>query len=41
MKTIRDVPWTELEKLRGDPDVVQRVAEAEELLRSLRLNLSS
>ena len=41
MKTIRDVPWTELEKLRGDPNVVQRVAEAEELLRSLRLNLSS
>lgn len=41
MKTIRDVPWTELDKLRGDPNVVQRVAEAEELLRSLRLNLSS
>jgi ParB family chromosome partitioning protein len=41
MKSIRDVPWTELDKLRGDPNVVQRVAEAEELLRSLRLNLSS
>jgi ParB family chromosome partitioning protein len=41
MKTIRGVPWTELEELRGNPDVVKRVAEAEELLRSLRLNLSS
>jgi ParB family chromosome partitioning protein len=41
MKTIRGVPWTELEKLKGDPQVVKQVAEAEELLRSLRLNLSS
>lgn len=41
MKTIRGVPWTELEQLKADPRVVQRVAEAEELLRSLRLNLSS
>ncbi len=40
-KAIRTVPWTELEELRGNPDVVRRVAEAEELLRSLRLNLSS
>ena len=40
MKTIRGVPWTELEELRGDPQVVERVAEAEELLRNLRLNLS-
>jgi ParB family transcriptional regulator, chromosome partitioning protein len=41
MKTIRGVPWTELEELKGDPQVVKRVAEAEELLRSLRLNLST
>jgi ParB family chromosome partitioning protein len=41
MKTIRDVPWTKLEELRGDPEVISRVAEAEELLRSLRVNLSS
>jgi ParB family transcriptional regulator, chromosome partitioning protein len=41
MKTIRGVPWTELEELKGDPRVVKRVAEAEELLRSLRLNLST
>lgn len=41
MKTIRSVPWTELEELKGDPRVVKRVAEAEELLRSLRLNLST
>jgi ParB family chromosome partitioning protein len=41
MKTIRGVPWTELEELKGDPRVLKRVAEAEELLRSLRLNLST
>ena len=41
MKTIRGVPWTELEELKGDPRVVKRVAEAEALLRSLRLNLST
>jgi ParB family transcriptional regulator, chromosome partitioning protein len=41
MKAIRGVPWTELEELKGDPRVVKRVAEAEELLRSLRLNLST
>jgi ParB family chromosome partitioning protein len=41
MKTIRSVPWTELEELKGDPRVVKRVAEAEALLRSLRLNLST
>jgi ParB family transcriptional regulator, chromosome partitioning protein len=41
MKTIRGVPWTELEQLKGDPHAVERVTEAEELLRSLRLNLSS
>jgi ParB family chromosome partitioning protein len=41
MKAIRDVPWTKLEELRGNPEVVKRVAEAEELLRSLRLNLTS
>ena len=41
MKNIRGVPWTELEQLRGDPSVLARVTEAEELLHSLRLNLSS
>jgi ParB family chromosome partitioning protein len=41
MTTIRSVPWTELEQLKGDPQAVARVTEAEELLRSLRLNLSS
>jgi ParB family chromosome partitioning protein len=41
VKAIRSVPWTELEQLKADPDVLKRVTDAEELLRSLRMNLSS
>jgi ParB family chromosome partitioning protein len=38
---IRRVPWTTLEGLKGDPDVLQRIDDAESLLKSLRKTLSS
>jgi ParB family chromosome partitioning protein len=38
---IRRVPWTTLEGLKGKPDVLKQIDEAEALLRSLRKTLSS
>jgi ParB family transcriptional regulator, chromosome partitioning protein len=35
MDAMRRVPWTTLRELRGDPDVLRRVSDAEDLLRSL------
>lgn len=35
------VPWTALEQLRGSPDVLKRIDEAEVLLKNLRKNLSA
>lgn len=41
MEAMRRVPWTTLEELKGNPDVLKRIDDAEALLRSLRKTLSS
>jgi ParB family chromosome partitioning protein len=37
---MQSLPWTELEKLKGDPDMLAKIEKAEKLLASLRQNLS-
>ena len=37
---MKNVPWTALQELKGDADVLKKIDEAEELLRSLRKALS-
>ena len=39
MDAMRRVPWTTLQELRGDADVIRRISEAEALLRSLHAAL--
>lgn len=41
IQSMKEVPWTALEELKGDPDVTSKIIEAEALLRSLRKALSS
>ncbi len=41
MNTIKQTPWTQLEELRGDPDVLKQIDDAEALLKTLRRNISS
>lgn len=41
VEAMRRVPWTTLQELRGDEDLIRRIAEAEELLGSLRNALSA
>jgi ParB family transcriptional regulator, chromosome partitioning protein len=36
MEAMRRVPWTTLQQLRGDADVIRRITDAEDLLKSLR-----
>ena len=38
---IRNTPWTELERLKNDPGVIQQIDEMAQLLQTLRENLSS
>ena len=40
MSAIKQVPWTQLDELKGDDDVLKRIDEAQSLLRTLRKNLS-
>jgi ParB family transcriptional regulator, chromosome partitioning protein len=40
VEAMKSVPWTALEALRGDPDILKRIDEAQALLRSLRKTLS-
>lgn len=40
MDAMRRVPWTTLEELKGDPEVIKRIDDAEALLRTLRKALS-
>lgn len=40
MEAVRRVPWTTLEELKGNAEVVQRIEEAETLLRTLRKALT-
>jgi ParB family chromosome partitioning protein len=37
---MRRLPWTTLEELKGNPDVLTRIDETEELLKTLRRTLS-
>jgi ParB family chromosome partitioning protein len=41
IEAMKDVPWTALEELKGDPDLISKINDAEALLRSLRKALSS
>jgi len=41
MEAMRRVPWTTLEELKGNAEVVQRIDDAAELLRTLRKALTS
>lgn len=41
INAMRDVPWTELEELKGNPDVLKTIDDAEALLKNLRKSLSS
>ena len=41
MNAMRGVPWTSLEELKGNPDVLKRLDDAEALLKSFRKALSS
>jgi ParB family chromosome partitioning protein len=41
MDAIRHTPWTVLEELKGDRDLMRQIDEAESLLRTLRKTLSS
>jgi ParB family chromosome partitioning protein len=38
---MKRVPWTAIAELKGDPDVLKKIDEAESLLKSLRKTLSS
>lgn len=41
MDAMKRVPWTTLEELKGNPDVIKRIDDAEALLKTLRKALSS
>jgi ParB family transcriptional regulator, chromosome partitioning protein len=41
VETMRSVPWTALQEMKGDPDVLKKLEDAEKLLRSLRQALTS
>jgi len=41
VESMKHVPWTALADLRGDPEILKKIDEAEALLRSLRKTLSS
>jgi ParB family chromosome partitioning protein len=40
MDAIRRAPWTVIDEMKGDPEVLQKIDEAESVLRALRKNLS-
>jgi ParB family chromosome partitioning protein len=41
VESMKRVPWTVLAELKGDPEILKRIDDAEALLRSLRQTLSS
>jgi ParB family transcriptional regulator, chromosome partitioning protein len=41
VETMRNVPWTALQELKGDPDVLSKLDDAEKLLKSLRQALTT
>jgi ParB family chromosome partitioning protein len=40
VEAMKGVPWTTLQDLKGDPDILKKIDDAEALLRSLRKALS-
>jgi ParB family chromosome partitioning protein len=38
---MKRVPWTALADLKGDPDIIKKIDDAEALLKSLRKALGS
>jgi ParB family transcriptional regulator, chromosome partitioning protein len=36
VEAMKNVPWTTLQSLKGDPDVMKKIEDAENLLKSLR-----
>jgi ParB family chromosome partitioning protein len=41
VEAMKRVPWTALEEMKGDPDLLQKIDEARNLLKSLRRTLTS
>lgn len=41
VEAMKRVPWTSLAELKGDPDILKKIDDAEALLKSLRKTLSS
>jgi ParB family chromosome partitioning protein len=41
VEAMNNVPWTAVEQLKGDPDILKKIDDAEALLQSLRKALSS
>lgn len=41
VEAMKNVPWTALAELKGDPDILKKIDDAEALLKSLRKTLSS
>ena len=40
VEAMKNVPWTVLQEMKGDPDILQKIDDAEALLKSLRKALS-
>ena len=38
---MKRIPWTALAELKGDPEILRKIDDAEALLKSLRETLSS
>jgi ParB family transcriptional regulator, chromosome partitioning protein len=41
VEAMKNVPWTALQKMKGNPDLLEKIDDAEELLKSLRKALKS
>ena len=41
VEAMKRVPWTALEELKGDPDILKKIDDVEALLKSLRKSISS
>lgn len=41
MSAIKQMPWTQLDEMKGDDEVLKRIDEVESLLKTLRKNLSA
>lgn len=40
VESVKQLPWTALEQMKGDPDVLKKLEDAEALLKSLRQNIA-